>query len=124
MVWSSTSYNEVGTMHFCESLMTGAYYRSMLVTEIPLTRELLTLPTPTRFVRDGAPAYRAKATAVYLKELNLVSLGHPAQSPDLNPIAHLWAIMQAELHKTLATDLDDLRVKLAQIWYRIPVTTV
>jgi len=32
--------------------------------------------------------------------------------------------MKAELHKTPATDLDDIRVKLSAIWYSIPVATV
>ncbi|GMF54463.1 unnamed protein product [Phytophthora fragariaefolia] len=124
MVWSSISHKGVGTMHFCESSVSGAYYRSMLSDEIPLTRELLQLPTPTRFVQDGAPAHRAKATSAYLKELKLESMGHPPQSPDLNPIENLWGIMKAELHKTPATDLDDLREKLAMIWYKIPVGIV
>ncbi|GMF56799.1 unnamed protein product [Phytophthora fragariaefolia] len=77
MVWSSISHKGVGTMHFCESSVSGAYYRSMLSDGIPLTRELLQLATPTRFVQDGAPAHRAKATSAYLKELKLESMGHP-----------------------------------------------
>ncbi|GMF39267.1 unnamed protein product [Phytophthora fragariaefolia] len=96
----------------------------MLSDEIPLIHELLQLPTPTRFVQDGAPAHRAKATTLYLKELKLESMGDPPQSPDLNPIENLWGIAKAELHKTPATDLDDLREKLATISYKIPVGTV
>ncbi|GMF37243.1 unnamed protein product [Phytophthora fragariaefolia] len=96
----------------------------MLSDEIPLIRELLQLPTPTRFVQDGAPAHRAKATTAYLKELKLESMDHPSQSLDLNPIENLWGIVTAELHTTPATDPDDLREKLATISYKIPVGIV
>nr|CCA27675.1 Tc1like transporase putative [Albugo laibachii Nc14] len=117
MVWSSISANGVGKMHFCTDSVTGEYYRNMLHEEIPITRELLLLPEKVWFVQDGAPAHRAKATKAVVKELSLDDLGHPPQSPDLNPIENLWAVMKRELHKNSASSIDDL--KLGQIWYSI-----
>lgn len=124
MVWSSVSASGVGTMHFCEASVTGEYYRHILREEIPITRELLGLPARVSFVHDGAPAHRAKDTAAVVRELGLDDLGHPPQSPDLNPIENLWAIMKQELNKDPACSLDDLKEKLADIWYNLDVAVV
>ncbi|KAG3107997.1 hypothetical protein PI125_g12213 [Phytophthora idaei] len=71
------------------------------------------------FVQANAPAHRAKLTGKCLRDLRLISLGHPPRSPDLNPIENLWFIMKKELNRTPATSLDDLKVKLRHIWYNI-----
>ncbi|KAE9016525.1 hypothetical protein PR002_g13632 [Phytophthora rubi] len=119
MVWSSISADGVGTMHFCEKSVDGAYYRHLLQQEIPITRQLLGLPQPVNFVQDNAPAHRAKATTKFVKSLGLHDLRHPVQSPDLNPIENVWAIMKRELNRQPATSIEDLKVKLLEIWTSI-----
>ncbi|KAE8980037.1 hypothetical protein PR001_g24275 [Phytophthora rubi] len=89
MVWASICGNGVGTLHICSESVTGEYYRHVLRSEIPVTRLLNDLPPATAFVQDNAPAHRAKLTKKCAKELNLEDLGHPAQSPDLNPIENV-----------------------------------
>lgn len=123
MVWSSIAANRVGTLHFCQRTVNEEYYRSILKQEIPITRALLGLPTPT-FVQDGAPAHTAGLTEDCLREMDLTNFLHPAQSPDLNPIENLWSIMKAELHKKPAMSLADLKVKLKEIWHSIDCDVV
>ncbi|KAE9322548.1 hypothetical protein PF008_g17568 [Phytophthora fragariae] len=119
MVWSSISADGVDTMHFCEKNVDGEYYRGLLQKEIPITRQLLGLPTPTNFVQDNAPAHRAKATKTFVKQIGLHDLRHPPQSPDLNPIENVWAIMKRELNRQPASSIEDLKVKLLDIWVNI-----
>ncbi|POM69855.1 Tc1like transporase [Phytophthora palmivora] len=58
--------------------------------KIPFTKEVKGLPDKTNFVQDNGSAHRAKATKKCIKEqLNLISLGHPPQRPDLNPIENI-----------------------------------
>ncbi|KAG3112312.1 hypothetical protein PI125_g8334 [Phytophthora idaei] len=60
MVWASITADGVGTMHFCDESVTGAYYRTILRSNIPITMQLLGLEGETVFVQDNAPAHRAK----------------------------------------------------------------
>lgn len=119
MVWSSISSRGVGTIHFCERTVNGEYYWHLLQEKIPITRALLGLPTPTPFVQDNAPAHRAKLTKNCVSDLQLTNFMHPPQSPDLNPIENLWAVMKSELHKNPASSVVDLKVKLKEIWHSI-----
>ncbi|KAG3012184.1 hypothetical protein PC123_g13533 [Phytophthora cactorum] len=67
----------------------------------------------------NAPANCAKATTKFIKTLRLTDLRPPPQSPDLNPIENVWAVMKRELNWAPASSLDDLKQKLMRIWTRI-----
>ncbi|GFS78679.1 transposable element Tc1 transposase [Trichonephila clavipes] len=47
----------------------------------------------------------------------------PPRSPDLNPIKHLWKVLEQGVkgHHTSSTDLTELWIVLANIWQVIPV---
>jgi hypothetical protein len=51
-------------------------------------------------------------------------LQHPAQSPDLNPMGNLWAHLKQELHKSPASSIEALKVKIQAIWYDIDPAVV
>ena len=48
-------------------------------------------------------------------------IGHPPQSPDLNPIEHLWNEVDRHLRrsKRKPTSKSDLWEKIQEIWYNI-----
>ncbi|GMF56859.1 unnamed protein product [Phytophthora fragariaefolia] len=119
MVWASIAANGVGTMHFCQKSVNGQYYRNLLQQEVHITKALLGLPTETPFVQDNAPAHRAKATKKFQKTLKLKDLDHPPQSPDLNLIENVWAIIKREFNKEPASSIDELKIRLLHIWTNI-----
>ena len=49
------------------------------------------------FQQNGAPAHKAKNVLKFLDENNVELLDWAAQSPDLNPVKHVWAIMKKSL---------------------------
>ncbi|KAF4033805.1 DDE superfamily endonuclease [Phytophthora infestans] len=124
MVWGCITYEGVGALHMCDSNITGAYYKSILEQNLQATVSVLGIGSDYKFVQDGAPGHRARLVKDYLKEKEVELLPHPAQSPDLNPIENLWALVKQELSKRPASGVDDSKEKIQEIWYDIEPKTV
>src|SRR5208337_4879709 len=45
-------------------------------------------------MEDGAPVHRSNAPKLWQQEHNLNKLNWPANSPDLNPIENVWAVLK------------------------------
>ena len=62
----------------------------------------------------------------WFKDNGVKVLKWPAQSPDLNPIEHLWNHLKRKLgeYESEPAGLDELWVRLQKEWDEIPVEVV
>ena len=70
------------------------------------------------FMQDNARPYSAKLVKNYYDENNVDVLDWPPQSPDLNPIEQIWAIMKQELYtqKSFPKNKNELVESFFTIW--------
>ncbi len=75
------------------------------------------------FQQDNAPCHKAQIISDWFLEHDneFTLLKCPPQSPDLNPIEHLWDVVEREIHimDVQPTNLQQLRDAIMSIWTKI-----
>ena len=79
------------------------------------------------FQDDNAPVHTAKNVKKWIKTKKVKILENwPSQSPDLNPIEHLWSELERRIRKrpNPAKNLRELECALHEEWSQIPNNTL
>lgn len=76
-------------------------------------------------VQDGATIHWTQAIHDAGKEAKMNFLDHPANSPDLNPIEHVWGMLDQEIDKAILgknppRNVEQLWTVAEAAWWRIP----
>ena len=84
-------------------------------------RKVFPRPNLVILMQDGAPAHTAKATMERIREqFPSVWRDWPGNSPDLNPIEHLWARVQdSVLRQPRPRNREELIKRVRQEWNSI-----
>ena len=77
---------------------------------------------PFLFQHDNVPAHKVRSIKKWFVEIRLEELDWPAQSPDLNPIEHIWDELECQLRASpnRPTSATNLTNALVAEWKKVP----
>lgn len=119
MVWGCFSHAGIGRLHRINGIMNGMKYRTILSQNLYLSAQDLFGASPWIFQHDNDPKHTCQLIKGYLRYKRTVILPWPSQSPDLNPIEHLWSKLESDLQRRDCNTPDQLFEVLKQGWESI-----
>lgn len=118
MVWGCMAASGVGKLVFIDGNMDRFLYKRILAENLEQSKDLLGLPNNFIFQQDNDPKHTSNYVKDFFKDRYTV-LEWPSQSPDLNPIEHLWDHVKREVRKCAPSNIRELKETVSQIWSEI-----
>lgn len=123
-VWGCMSATGVGNLVFVEGNMDWRQYMDILKQNLHASAEKLNLRESFIFQQDNDPKHTALNVKLWLLYNTRRQLHTPPQSPDMNPIEHLWGELKRRLTARDIRNKAQLKVALLEEWNKIePETT-
>ena len=122
MIWGCMTAHGPGFMCQIMGTMVQDVYISILEDCLLKTLKWYKLKSKdTIFQQDNNPKHTANKVQQWLKKRSFETLIWPAQSPDINPIEHLWAIIKRKLneYETPPNGMIQLWQRIETIWNNI-----
>lgn len=124
MVWGSMSAAGVGNLVFIDKTMDRFVYLDILRNNLEPSVQKSGLKNDWIFQQDNDPKHTAKTVKEWLLYNAPRQLHTPPQSPDLNPIEHLWSEIKRNIGKYNIQNKNDLKNAIVSEWNKVaPDTT-
>ncbi|KAG2469549.1 TC1A transposase, partial [Polypterus senegalus] len=119
MLWGCFSAAGTGRLVRIKGKMTAAMYRGIL--DENLLQSALELRLGRRFIfqQDNDIKHTPKISKVWLQDNSVNVLEWPNQSPDLNPIQHLWRDLKMVVHRRFSFNLLELERCCKKEWAKL-----
>ncbi len=121
MVWGVFSWHTLGLLVPIEHCLNTTVYLSIVVHVHPFMTTVYHLLM--YFQQDNAPCHKVQIISDWFLEHDneFTLLKCPPQSPDLNPIEHLWDVEEREIliMDVQTTNLQQLCDAIMTIWTKI-----
>ncbi|KAF2903402.1 hypothetical protein ILUMI_02780 [Ignelater luminosus] len=115
MMWGCFVCDKVGKLGVLEGKVNAKKYIEVKERCLLPTIEMMFAPNKEFiYQQDHAPCHTAKCLRDYFLPNDIFELEWPGNSPDLNPIEHVWAKMKIKIREEMPENKKELKSELLQ----------
>ena len=119
MVWAGMSALGPGPIRLVDGVMDQYQYRKILEETMLSAAEIMFANRPWIFQHDNDPKHTARSVKQWINDQSFEYLWWPAQSPDLNPIEHLWQVVDSPVKSRRPSNKEELFRVVSEAWSNI-----
>ena len=124
MIWGCFNRKGPGRIYVCKGNMNSDQYLTVMETKLLPSINDFGLQSNITHLDDSARPHRSKKIIDRHARNFLHKIDWPGNSPDLNPIENLWAILKQKLRKMRNLNERELISNIINVWYNcIPKET-
>lgn len=120
MVWGSFSRDKIGPIHRVEGIMDRFGYKDIL-SDVMLPHARAVMGRGWIFQQDNDPKHTSGVVKDFMKLKKIRVLDWPSQSPDLNPIEHLWDHLERQMANRKPANQAALFDLIKEKWEQISI---
>ena len=124
MVWGCFAGSRVGELVRVKGTMDQMKYLETLSGPMMRSADALFHGNHYIFQQNNAPCHKARRVIEYFDLHGVEVLTWPAQSPDLNPIEHLWGIIKKKLVGKVCRNANEVFLAIEQEWNQLGAETM
>lgn len=123
MVWGCFSRDQIGPLHWIKGIMDQHMYKDIIANKmIPHARAKM--QRGWIFQQDNDPKHTSKLVSEFFKSKKIKVLKWPSQSPDLNPIEHLWEHLDRQVKGRKPKNQAELFQLIEKAWTEIDLNVL
>lgn len=121
MVWGCFASNGLDQLTEIHGRMDVKMYRDILDNNLKQSTIKFGIQNNYIFQQDNDPKHTSKLLKSYFAENQIDVLPWPAQSPDLNPIEHLWDELDRQIPQIKRRSFPEFKLAIFERWSEIEV---
>ena len=123
LVWGVFTWHELGPLVHLNTSLTGDRYVTLLGDHLQPFMDFMYPHNDGIFQQDNAPCHRAGVVQNWFEEHSgeFRRMVWPPRSPDMNPIKHLWDVVERSIHtqNPAPTNTRELWAAIQTAWLNI-----
>lgn len=120
MVSGCFSFHGVGRLAFVNGILNGQKYVDLLINNLFMSINDLKMENNYVFQQDNDPKHTSRKAKEFFESQRIPVLPWLSQSPDINPIEHLWDEIDRLIPKNRRNNKQCFQEAIMDVWENIP----